>query len=61
MRALSRIVASIVAGWTIGAAGGLAVSKFFYDGKADQLPVFTVPIAIIACYALSFLLVRPRW
>jgi hypothetical protein len=58
MKFFGRIVASIVIGWVLGAAVGIAISTVVYDGNAGQLPIMTVPVGIVVTYLTSFLLVQ---
>jgi NhaP-type Na+/H+ or K+/H+ antiporter len=57
---LLRVAGSIVIGWMLGAAAGLSISRFAYDGRAEQLPIFLIPITIFIVFLASYALVPNR-
>jgi uncharacterized membrane protein YhdT len=57
MDTLLRIVGSVVIGWMLGAAAGLTVSRVFYGGEAEQLPLLFIPVTIVIVFLASFALV----
>lgn len=57
---LLRLTGSAVIGWLLGAAAGSTVSRVFYGGGADQLPMLFVPVTIVIVFLASYALVPHR-
>ena len=56
---LARFVGSVLIGWMLGTSAGLTISRVFYNGGADQLPILFIPVTIIIVLLASYALV-PR-
>lgn len=57
---LLRLAGSTVIGWLLGVAAGSTVSRVFYGGRADQLPMLFVPLTIVIVLLASYALVPHR-
>lgn len=55
-----RIIGSVVIGWALGTTAGLTVSRVFYDGGAEKLPVMLITITIIIVFLASFAVIPSR-
>jgi hypothetical protein len=58
MMTLVRCGGGLVLGWLGGSAFGLAVSRVYFDGRADQLPILTAPTGALVGLLVAFALRR---
>lgn len=57
---LTRFVGSVLIGWMLGTSAGLTISRVLYDGGADQLPIFFIPVTILIVLLASYAVVPRR-
>ncbi len=57
---LARLVGSVFIGWMLGASAAMTVSRVFYEGGADQLPIVFIPLTILIVFLASYALVPLR-
>jgi hypothetical protein len=44
----------------LGTSAGLTISRVLYDGGADQLPIFFIPVTILIVLLASYAVVPRR-
>jgi hypothetical protein len=61
MSILIKVIGSVIFGWFAGAALGLGISHAVYDGEAEQLPAFLIPVMTVLIFIGSFFLPKSRY